>query len=205
MKQDVLTDEGLKIFPQLIEFEGFYLAEGTALALQIGHRVSVDFDLFHSNEISSDLLKKVEKIFSNHQISVSVNSSDELTIWVSNVKLTFLYYPFELCYPLNKEQGLRVASVKEMAAMKAYTIGRRGSFKDYVDLYFLLKEEHITLEEMIDDAKKKYGEVFNSRLFLEQIIYTEDLEEGGIRFLKEKVSKDDMRSFFEKTVASFKV
>jgi hypothetical protein len=57
-------------------------------------------------------------------------------------------------------------SVREIAATKAYTIGRRGAYKGYIDLYFILSEQHATLTDIIDVAEKKFGVEFNSRLFL---------------------------------------
>lgn len=63
MHTEALTEEGLKLFPALAAFDDFYLAGGTALALQIGHRLSIDFDLFHVSQIDRALLAKVKKVF----------------------------------------------------------------------------------------------------------------------------------------------
>lgn len=80
--------------------------------------------------------------------------------------------------------------------MKTYAPGRRATMKDYVDLYFILKA--YSLEELISLCERKYGDGFNKRLFLEQLIYLEDIEEVEIRFLKEKVKKNELMGFFEK-------
>ena len=63
MHTEALTEEGLKLFPALTAFDDFYLAGGTALALQIGHRVSVDFDLFCDHVIDHAFLTRVTKVF----------------------------------------------------------------------------------------------------------------------------------------------
>ena len=63
MHSEALTEEGLRLFPALTAFDDFYLAGGTALALQIGHRLSVDFDLFCEGPIDRTLLSKVKKVF----------------------------------------------------------------------------------------------------------------------------------------------
>ncbi len=127
MHTEVLTTDGKEIFAKLREFQGFYLAGGTSLALQIGLRISVDFDLFSGEKIKRTLLPDVENIFLSHKKHLLVNNSSELTISMSGVKLTFLHYPFPPLLPLVHGAHPPLLSVKEIAATKAYTIGRRGT------------------------------------------------------------------------------
>ena len=198
---EALTEHSKKIFPLLPQFPGFCLAGGTALALQIGHRVSVDFDFFSERQIEKSLLEKVKKIFAGFSVSVSVNDPGELTIFVGETKLTFLYYPFPVLFPTVAYGGVAMLSVPEIAATKAYTIGRRGSYKDYVDLYFIISEKFSALEEIIRSAEKKYRNEFNSRLFLEQLIYLDDIEDTGIMFLRDGPGdKAAIDSFFTSQV-----
>src|SRR2546430_14255807 len=91
---EALTEREKEIFARLGAFTGFYLAGGTALALQIGHRLSVDFDLFTPEEIAPTLLAKTKRVFQGSSITVSVNDPGELTVFVKGVKLTFLRYPY---------------------------------------------------------------------------------------------------------------
>src|SRR5712691_2017500 len=87
------------------------------------------------------------------------------------VKITFLRYPFPPREPLVVYEGLKLLSIREIATTKAYTIGRRGSYKDYVDLYFVIAEHHITLPDIVRSGEAKFGADFNSRLLLEQLLY----------------------------------
>lgn len=200
MKKEVLTPEGKKLFPFFKSFRRFYLAGGTGLALQIGHRISADFDFFNDSYIPKNFIKKVEKEFSGMNVYPSVNDPEELTVFINDLKVTFLRYPFPLIENLVEYKKIGLMSAGEIAATKAYTIGRRGSYKDYVDLYFCLKEDFTCLEEIIGICEKKYGEKFNSRLFLEQLIYLEDLEDIDIIFLKERLEKKEIVRFFEKKI-----
>jgi hypothetical protein len=85
-------------------------------------------------------------------------------------------------------------SVREIAATKAYTIGRRGAYKDYIDLYFILSEQHTTLTNIIDvDAEKKFGVEFNSRLFLGQLVFLDDVRDSIFSFSKPQ-SRDQSSS-----------
>lgn len=203
MHHEALTNDGKIIWPFLKNFNDFYLAGGTALALQIGHRVSVDFDLFSPEDINKNLLQKIKRVFENFTISPSVNSPDELTILVGNVKITFLKYPSPIIKELVTLDGISALSVQEIATTKAYSIGRRGTFKDYIDLYFIISENHTSLKEIVDLTDKKFGLEFNSRLFLEQLVFMDDIDEIEIKFLKDAVSKNTILDFFTEQVKVF--
>lgn len=200
MHREVLPEPADTLFPLLSRFPGFYLAGGTALALQIGHRVSVDFDLFSNDQINRALLTRVRHVFEEADISVRVDDADELTVLVNSVKITFLTYPFPAREPLVTYENVRLLSVPEIAATKAYTIGRRGAYKDYVDLYFIVVEKHAGLADIIADAEAKFGSDFNARLFLEQLVYVADLDDSEVRFIKSPVTPRDVQTFFEERI-----
>lgn len=202
MHQEALTSTGKLLLPYLSKIRSYYLCGGTAIALQIGHRISVDFDFFSNEKIPNTLYLQVKKILpENITIKPSVNNSDELTLFANDTKITFLYYPFPLVKPLIDLNGFQLASVQELGAIKAYTIGRRGEYKDYIDLYYLLYEKHISLEEIIELAKKKYKNDFSDRLFLEQLIYLDDINATDITLLKqEHFTKEQLKTFFEKQI-----
>ena len=89
--------------------------------------------------------------------------------------------------------------------MKAYAIGRRGSLKDYVDIYFILFQKIDTINGIIDNAEKKYGEAFNARLFLEQLVYFKDVAGSELKFLRQKVTPSDLESFFQTEIKKLKL
>ena len=205
MYLEVLNKGRRELFPLLAEFSEFYLVGGTALALQIGHRVSVDFDLFSHKKINPNLLGRVEDLFGGKKVEVSVNNKDELTVFVDGIKVTFFHYPFPVIEKLVSLRGLSVLGVREITISKAYTIGRRGSYRDYVDIYFSLLGGYIKLEEIITLAEKKYGDRFNGRLFLEQLVYLDDIEDTKILFIKKAVTKSEVQNFFEEEVRKIKL
>ena len=196
MHREALTNEGLELFPKLAAFGDFYLAGGTALALQIGHRLSVDFDLFSDGPIDGTLLSKMKKVFAEVPVEPVINNPDELTALVGTVKTTFLSYPFPVIESFVVVDSLRMLSVKEIGATKAYTIGRRGSYKDYVDLYFIVAENHASLEEIIAMAEVKFGHEFNSRLFTEQLLFMDDVRDYQIDFLRTPITAANITAFF---------
>jgi hypothetical protein len=204
MHPEVLPKGGAELLPKFAQFSGYYLVGGTALALQIGHRISVDFDMFCSKEIDKRLLPKIKKVFSGHAIKLVVSNIDELTLFINGIKTTFFNYQYKPLRRLLTYDGVQMLDKNEIAASKAFTIGKRGAYKDYFDLYFLLSGGHITLQEIIALANKKYKDDFNDRLFLEQLVYLDDVPEAEILFLGPRVSERELASFFKKEIMEWK-
>ncbi len=205
MHQEVITSKGKIVLDRLNKFPDFYLAGGTGLGLQLGHRISVDFDFFWQEDIPKELLSKIRRVFKSYRIETIVNRSTQLTVAVDGAMISFVKYPFPMFSKLIDYKGIKILSPIGIAAMKAFALGGRAALKDYVDLYFILKGEIVTLEKIIALCEKKYGNEFNRRLFLEQLIYSEDIEEAEIHFLKEKIVKSEIENFFEKEVKKLKI
>jgi hypothetical protein len=205
MYPEAISSKRQKIFQKLKNFPQFYLAGGTALALQIGHRMSDDFDLFAEKDVPADLLEKVEKIFKESTTDIIINHSEQLSLIIEQTKVDFVRYPFPLILGLIEYEEVKIIKIPEIAAMKAYTIGRRATYKDYIDLYFIISEKHSSLPEIIKISKEKFKEFFDPRLFLEQLVYLEDIQEEPIQFLKKKVSKKKLESFFQEEIKKIKL
>lgn len=157
---DILTsaqEDVINLTALHIEDLGFYLAGGTALALHLGHRRSVDFDWFLPNEMGSP--ERIQQIFHDNDIQFETTSVDRGTLHgtIQGIRFSFLEYR----YPLLKSRiewpgrGITIADKKDLACMKLSAIAQRGSRKDFVDVYALLKEG-FQLEELLEDYKEKY-------------------------------------------------
>jgi len=204
MQLEAIKSEQKKIFEKLKNFPEFYLVGGTALALQMGHRISIDFDLFSEKEISPVFLNKVKRIFKEFKIETILDHSEQLSIKANGTKIDFVKYNFPPTLNLTKFRGVKILSVPEIAAMKAFAVSHRATLKDYIDLYFILKGGYADLKKIKRIAEEKYKDEFNFRLFLEQLIYLEDLKEMDIEFLKTPVSKEQMAKFFQEEVKKIK-
>ena len=200
MNENCLTKKAAELFPNFSRFDGFYLVGGTALALQIGHRISVDFDFFSEEPLPSGLLQKIKRIFAGHSIAVTYRVPEQLNLTIDEVKITFFHYPYPVIDPFVQFKGVSIASVKEIALMKAFSIGKRLSYKDYIDWYFLIKEERVNLNEVMDGAKRKFGGDFNDRLFLGQLASMEDIPGQKIDFLRDQVDRKTVESTLKEAV-----
>ena len=193
---DILDKNRQEVFSRLGKFSGIgVLAGGTAIALQIGHRQSVDFDIFTNEPLSPNLWDKARRVFGPGCVQ-TMNLQGQLNFQTpSGVSMTFFYTDYPPLFPLIKTKSIDLFDLKDLSTNKAYTIGRRGRWRDYVDLYFLLKEKHITIEEAISLSQKRYRNEFPTKLFLEQLCYFDDLDDFNIKFFREEISPETIKDF----------
>ena len=173
MHKEILIESQLELLPLVKSFSAsFGLVGGTAVALHLGHRRSIDFGLFIDKEFSSKSIR--EKIKRNWSIqTVIVDEHGEFTLVVNNVKLTFFRFPYKINYYDQFENVIRIPDIVTLAAMKAFALGRRAKWKDYVDIFFVLKNHAFV--DIVKKARELFGPEFNERLFREQLSYYEDI------------------------------
>ena len=175
MHIEILTDRQKELLPYLIRFRSsFYLVGGTAIALYLGHRRSIDFDLFSYSRLrKQDIWRKLEKIpYRQKRIH---EDTDQLHFYINEIKTTFFNYPYPIEYPTNFNRIINLPSLVSLAAMKAFALGRRAKWKDYVDLYFLLKN-HFSIKEISEQAGQLFNEQFSAKLFREQLAFHKDID-----------------------------
>ena len=201
MFYDILDEKRLKILPHFRNFkEDFYLAGGTALALQIGHRDSRDFDFFSEKDIDTkrlfgfltDSLRdyKVLKIQEEHN-TLSVLIDD-------NIKLSFFTYKYKLLNKTIDEENLRLASIEDIGCMKLSAITGRATNRDYIDLYYIL--QNVKLENLLKKASKKFLDL-DRNLILKSLVYFEDVLMEPIIFKNNNyIDFEEVKSFFEEEV-----
>lgn len=204
MHKEILTKEQTNLLPLLKLFsKEYYLAGGTAIALYIGHRRSIDFDLFTDKPIKrKNIRNNIEKLNLTLQ-TVLYEAFDQLHLIINSVKVTFFNYPYKIepMEQLLTEKNnniIKIPSLLDLSAMKAFTLGGRAKWKDYVDLYFILKN-YFTLEEITNRAKDIFGNYFNEKLFREQLGYFDDIDyTESIEFINDKISDEEIKNFLMK-------
>ena len=140
----------LMIFPALSDFN---LVGGTALSLLLGHRKSIDLDLFGSPEFDADQLFMNLSKFGPTTLNFS--SKNSLGLFINDVKVDIIRYDFPLINPVIISDTIRLLSIQDIAAMKLSAIAKRGSKKDFWDLFFLLKG--YSLQQLLDFYEQKFG------------------------------------------------
>ena len=171
----VLNKDQKRIFCKLkfLAKEGFYLARGTALALQLAHRTSLDFDFYVKSHFHSDkLISDLKKVFPEKIEEIS-KEKDALFVRIDKVSNSFFWYKYPLISPLIKTKGPSLASLGDIAAMKLIALTSRTRRRDYVDIFYLIKP--LGLAKTFAVAKKKYLS-FNPYIVRRALTFSNDIE-----------------------------
>lgn len=183
------TLELLKKIQSLEIFTDTRLVGGTALALQIGHRKSIDLDFFGNVSAS---LEEIVLEFSEFANANPLSSSKTMRfLIVDGVKVDIVNYPYNWIDKPVIENGIILAGIKDISAMKLSAITNRGTKKDFIDLYFLLKR--FSFNELIDFYLEKYSD---AQLFtvLKSLTYFEDAEADPLPVMVDSISWDEAKA-----------
>ena len=202
LQLDILPDEQLKLFKRLSTqsfIREFYLAGGTCLALQIGHRQSFDFDFFIPADFNTshiiNILTRIGHYERDNEERNTINGS------LDSIRISFFGYRYDVIDHFKTYGNIRLAGLKDIAAMKLEAIAGRGSKKDFVDLFFLLKQ--FTLEEIFSFHTLKYGiGLSNQYHHLKSLVYFTDAEPEAMPLMVQPLDwievKKDITSFVKR-------
>jgi len=166
----------LKELMLLPALEGFNLAGGTALALQIGHRISVDLDFFGDVDFDPiDVLDAIRDVAAH--TSIISQSRAILILNTDGIKTDFVRYRYPLLNPVNSFEGIRLLSILDIGAMKLAAITNRGRQRDFFDLFFILRL--YTLRDLLDAYNAKFSDG-SEFLVRKSVVYFEDAEEDDL-------------------------
>jgi hypothetical protein len=202
MFYNILDQKRLTILPLLKFFKKeFYLAGGTGLALQIGHRDSIDFDFFSLKDVDTyKVFSNIKKIFFEHKILKIQEEKNTLTVLVDeNIKLSFFTYPYKLLNKTINEPNLNIASITDIALMKFSAITSRATNKDYIDLYFIFHS--IPFKKILSVLNKKLPDL-DVNLVLKSLVYFKDIKKEPIKFKNNRnIDFKVVESFFEREIS----
>ena len=177
LHKEILTERQHELLGVVKEFDdAFGLVGGTAIALHIGHRESIDFDLFTKDPATEFDTSRILKQVRRHAMIETVirERDEELTLTITGVQFTFYHFEHIIPYNVRLRGAINIPDLLTLAAMKAYAHGQRAKWKDYVDIYFILRD-HYSLEQISNKAKELFKGEFNERLWRQQISYFDDM------------------------------
>lgn len=202
MHHEILTDrqrEGLAVLSRSGLLARFYLVGGTAAALHLGHRRSVDFDFFTEEDLDpGEVLPRLEGSLS---LEVRRQSAETLHLMFHGVPLTFLRYPYPLLEStVEGPSGLRLIQQKDLMAMKLVAVSQRGTRKDFIDIYFLC-QSGMTLREGMDLLPLKYqGVRFEPYHIINSLQYFADAEKQDIPHMLVPFAWEECKAYFHQVV-----
>lgn len=175
MHLNILIQKQTELLPFIRKFKkNYYLAGGTAIALHLGHRKSIDFDLFTKSPLNKRKISSEIKI-TDFEIQPILLDVDQQHFIINQVKFTFLYYPYAITPSVLLEDIIYMPPLLDLAAMKAFALSRRSKWKDYVDLYFILKY-HFSLDQIIEKTKEYFPDQVTEKLLRSQLAFHKDID-----------------------------
>lgn len=190
------TRESLASVSQLTVFKQAYLAGGTALALQLGHRYSYDLDFFSPEKFDERIaIQQIAEALPDFKLE----RQDWRTILglIGDIRFSLFFYQYPLLFPTQEFYGIQLASPGDIAAMKIAAIADRGAKRDFIDLYILLKEGRVSsLEDVLETYDKKFGKLAQNKLHIVKSLgYFEEADKEAMPQMIKKVSWEDVRQF----------
>jgi len=175
--------------------EGAYLAGGTGLALHLGHRRSVDLDLFFTQPFDEDAI--LQRLQGMTDLTIVARATQTLHLTVEGVKVSFLGYAYPLLFPPSPFRSAPIADPRDIACMKITAIASRGTRRDFVDLYAACKL--VSLPELLMLFDRKYaGTPYNRLHVLKSLTWFGDAEKDPMPHMLVPIEWSDVRRFFER-------
>ena len=196
MHKEILNHNQVQLLNLIKVFKReFYLVGGTAIALYIGHRRSIDFDLFKSRSFSANKILNKIKLEDNSKYIITRNVSGQLNMIILDVKFTFFEFSYNIQPSVNFENYIKLPTLLDLAAMKAFALGRRSKWKDYVDLYFIIKD-YYSIKQICQKAEMIFDQQFSEKLFRSQLSYFKDIDfTEQVEYIIEPVDEEIIKNF----------
>jgi hypothetical protein len=187
--------EVLELIRRMGGFPSFRLGGGTAVALYLGHRRSVDFDFFSKQSFETGDLKKALK--ATLKFKAVREQKGSLVGTARGVSLSFFHFEYPIIGTSSASPwGFSLLSLKDLAAMKLEAIAGRGSRKDFVDLYWITRE-HLSLADAFKCFSRKFGKAgFDSYHRFRSLTYFEEADREPMPDMLEKAEWNDMKAYF---------
>ena len=175
-----------------------YLAGGTALALQFGHRYSFDFDFFTKEKFDEETaIQRLAELLPNFKLERK--SWQTILGFVGDTRFSLFFYKYPLLFKTHKFLDIEIADIKDIASMKISAIADRGVKRDFIDLYFIFQIKKImTIDEALGLYDKKFKALSQNKVYiLKSLGYFEDAEKDELPQMREEVDWEKVKEFFK--------
>lgn len=196
MFEQVLAQQpksALEVLSQTPVLRQFYLAGGTALALYLGHRYSLDFDWFSEKKFDPKVLQKA--LVTLPAFNVISQTEGALVVEIEGIESSFFQHEHPLIRPTVDYKRISIASLEDLLCMKLAALWQRGAKRDYVDIFFGIRKA-IPLEKLLSLMKEKYSEfAFSEYHCLRSLSFFDDVENEPMPQMREEVTWDEIKSY----------
>lgn len=191
------TQELLALLESSQLLQEAYLAGGTAAALQLGHRISVDLDFFTSKEFDAKKSAAAFKRALGRRFTAEQLSRGTIKGHFKEVRFSLFAYDYPVLFPFKKFNRTNLLDLRDIAAMKAAAISDRGTKRDFIDLYFIC-QQGLSLARILMFYDRKYGKLEANRIHIQKsLVYFADAEKEEMPRMLKEISWREIRKFFE--------
>ena len=162
----------------------------------------MDYDHFKQDRlVQNRILNKIDDV---KPYTVTRRVEEQLNLILRGVKFTFFEYPYPVEVNSTFEDIIKLPDLLNLASMKAFALGRRSKWKDYVDLYFILKN-HYSIKQITEKSLTIYGQLFSEKLFRSQLCYFDDIDyTEEVEYIVKQPSNKEIKGFLtEKALEVF--
>lgn len=193
------TKKALAILGKSHLMDKAYLAGGTACALQIGHRISVDLDFFTPQEFNAkELIRSLKNI---GEFELDRQSWGTILGSLEKIKFSIFVYKYPVLFPFKSLSGINILDLRDIAAMKIDAISTRGIKRDFIDLYFICQKEGISLNEILSFYDRKYGTLASNIVHIQKsLVYFLDAEATAVPRMLKKADWEAIKKYFENEI-----
>ncbi len=182
----------------------FYLAGGTALALRLGHRISLDLDLFSEKNILGAAQRRdlLDALKASGDINILEEKDGTCHLELAGTSVSLFHYAYPILGKLERWRGLGVASIEDIAAMKLSAVLGRGSKKDFIDLHEIFRL--LGLERAMKAGERKFRRHRDFPLQAARaLVFFEDAEKEPMPRMLSSTSWEEVRSYFENAIPKY--
>lgn len=192
------TKEHLALLSRSATLQHAYLAGGTACALQLGHRISIDFDFFTGEDFQPRSV--AAELAELGAFEIEDTAEGTILGKFLGTKFSLFKYPYPLVYPLSEYRAIRIADIRDIAAMKLDAVASRGTKRDFIDLYFICTAGN-TLPDLMAIYDKKYKVLASNLMHIRKsLVFFDDAETDAMPEMLKKVTWQVVKEYFENEV-----
>jgi hypothetical protein len=196
------AEKALRVLSRQNFLRSFYLAGGTGCALHIGHRLSHDFDFFSPDEF--DVFAVQNTLRNQGRFVIDYSDADTMTGRFEGTKISLFRYAYPMLEEPVDRLGVRLAALADIGCMKMDAISSRGTKRDFVDLFFILKNLGLDLKAFFGSFERKYGPCgFNRHHVLKSLVYFDDADKEPEPEMLVDFSWSATKRFFVESVRAF--
>jgi len=197
---DSKTLELLKGIQEIKIFENLLLVGGTSLALQIGHRISVDLDFFGKLDVDrQDIINELSKLGKLKTIHFTNNIN---VFTLNGIKIDIVNYTYPWLQKKLIVDDVRLANIVDISAMKIAAITGRGTMKDFIDLYFILKQ--YSLKQILEFYVQKYSDA-SVFMAIKSLTYFDDAEEDVMPKMFKKINWESVKLEIKDQITNYSI